>query len=124
MSGYLLDTQVILWGAREPTRLSRRAVEILRSQSDVFVSAASIWEIETKRQIGKLTVDIDLTRYLRDHGFLELPIAWPHAREVGRLPLIHRDPFDRILAAQALVENLVLVSADRDLARYPIRTVF
>ena len=124
MTGYLLDTQIVLWGAREPARLSPRAAAILKTESDVFVSAASLWEIETKRQIGKLTVDIDLERHLLDHGFRELAITGRHAREVGRLPLIHRDPFDRILAAQALAENLTLVTADRDLARYPIRTVF
>jgi PIN domain nuclease of toxin-antitoxin system len=124
MTGYLLDTQIVVWGAREPERLSPRAVAILKSESVVFVSAASLWEIETKRQIGKLTLEIDLERHLLDHGFCELAITGRHAREVGRLPQIHRDPFDRILAAQALSENLILVTADRDLARYPIRTVF
>jgi PIN domain nuclease of toxin-antitoxin system len=124
MTGYLLDTQVILWGAQDPSRLSGRATEILRSEANVFISAASLWEVETKRQIGKLTLEVDLERHLLDHGFLELPITGAHARQVGLLPLLHRDPFDRMLAAQALAENLTLVTADRELARYPIRTLF
>ena len=124
MTGYLLDTQVILWAAQDPSRLSPRSVDILTSEANVFISAASLWEVETKRQIGKLTLDVDLQRHLLDHGFLELPITGAHARQVGLLPLLHRDPFDRMLAAQALAENLTLVTADRELAQYPIRTLF
>ena len=124
MRGYLLDPLVVLWGGREPGRLSQRAAEILRAEADVYVSAASVWEIETKRQIGKLQLDIDLERHLLDHGFRDLPVTAGHARQLALLPLIHRDPFDRILAAQALAENLTLVTADRQLAAYPVRTVF
>ncbi len=124
MPGYLLDTQVVLWGALTPARLPSPVREIMEGVQSVFVSSASLWEIETKRQIGKLALGIDLGRHLASHGFLELPITWLHARQVAALPLIHRDPFDRILAAQAMAENLTLVTADRALARYSIRTVF
>ena len=124
MRGYLLDTHVVLWGGREPGRLSQRAAEILLAEADVYVSAASVWEIETKRQIGKLQLDIDLERHLLDHGFRDLPVTAGHARQLALLPLIHRDPFDRMLAAQAMAEDLTLVTADRQLAAYPVRTVF
>jgi PIN domain nuclease of toxin-antitoxin system len=124
MSGFLLDTQIAVWTVLEPRRLSREAKRIIAKEAAIFVSAASLWEVETKRQIGKLDVKGDLRTPFDRYGFRELPVTWTHAREVGRLPLIHRDPFDRILAAQALSENLILVTADRDLARYPIRTVF
>jgi PIN domain nuclease of toxin-antitoxin system len=123
MRGFLIDTQILVWGALDPRRLSPEAFRIIRGER-VYVSAASLWEIETKRQIGKLTLDLDLAAHLQAHAFQELPITWEHARRVALLPLIHRDPFDRILAAQALVEDLTLVTADRDLARYPVRTVF
>ena len=123
MRGFLIDTQIVVWGALEPRRLSPEASRIVRSER-VYVSAASLWEIETKRQIGKLTLDIDLAAHLKSHEFRELPITWEHARTVAALPPIHRDPFDRILAAQALIEDLTLVTADRDLARYPVRTAF
>jgi PIN domain nuclease of toxin-antitoxin system len=114
MAGYLLDTQIVLWMVLEPVRQER----------PVFVSAASVWEIEIKRQIGKLDLVGEVSVPLERHGFRELAITWTHARQVGSLPLIHRDPFDRVLVAHALVEDLVLVTADRGLARYPVRTVF
>ena len=123
MRGFLIDTQILVWGALEPRRLSPEASWVLREER-VYVSPASLWEIETKRQIGKLTLDVDLAAHLQAHAFQELPITWEHARRIAALPLIHRDPFDRILAAQALAEDLTLLTADRDLARYPIRTVF
>lgn len=123
MRGFLIDTQILVWGALDPGRLSPEASRIIRGEQ-VCVSAASLWEIETKRQIGKLTLDLDLAAHLQAHAFQELSITWEHARRVAALPLIHRDPFDRLLAAQALVEDLTLVTADRDLARYPVRTVF
>ena len=123
MRGFLIDTQILLWGALDPGRLSPEASRIVREET-VYVSAAGLWEIETKRQIGKLTLGIDIAAHVRAHAFEELPITWRHAEAAGRLPLIHRDPVGRILAAQALVEDLALVTADRDLARYPIRTVF
>ena len=123
MSGFLLDTQIIIWMLQEPRRLPGTVKRIIVEEPGLFVSAASLWEIETKRQIGKLEEDGNVRTPLDAFGFRELPITWRHAQAVGRLPLIHRDPFDRILAAQALVEDLALVTADRDLARYPIRTL-
>ena len=122
MRGFLIDTQILLWGALDPERLSSEASRIIRDET-VYVSAASLWEIETKQQIGKLTLDVDIAAHVRAFGFQELPVTWRHAQAIGRLPLIHRDPFDRILAAQALADDLTLVTADRDLARYPIRTM-
>ncbi len=124
MSSFLLDTQIILWMVLDPGRLSSQVSRIIAGGPRVLVSAASLWEVETKRQIGKLDVTGDLRSVLVRHGFEELAVTWEHALQVAALPLIHRDPFDRILAAQAMAENLTLVTADRALARYPIRTVF
>ena len=124
MSGFLLDTQVALWMLLEPRRLSCEARRIINEEPHVFVSAASLWEIETKRQIGKLNVQGDVRGPFQRYGLRELPVRWVHAAQLALLPLIHRDPFDRILAAQALAENMTLVTADGQLAMYPIRTVF
>lgn len=124
MTGFLLDTQIILWMLLEPHRLSKEARRIIAEEPSLFVSASSLWEVETKRQIGKLRLKGSISLLLSSQGIRELSITWRHAQGIGMLPLIHRDPFDRILAAQALVENLALVTADRDLARYPIRTIF
>jgi len=124
MAGFLLDTQIVVWMVLNPSRLSSKAAEIIAGGRRVYVSAASLWEVETKRKIGKLDLQGDLRAVLARHGFEELAITWEHAVRLADLPLLHRDPFDRILAAQALAENLTLVTADRDLARYPIQTVF
>ncbi len=124
MSSFLLDTQIIIWMVLDPGRLSSQVAQIITARPPVLVSAASLWELETKRQMGKLDVTGDLRSVLVTHRFEELAVTWEHALHVAALPLIHRDPFDRILAAQAMAENLTLVTADRALARYPIRTVF
>lgn len=123
MSGFLLDTQIVLWAADEPARLSAEIARVIREERHVFVSAASIWEIAIKTSIGKLTVAQNLVERLIGFGFKELAVTWAHGQRAAELPNLHRDPFDRLLAAQSLVENLVLATTDRDLLRYPIRTI-
>jgi PIN domain nuclease of toxin-antitoxin system len=88
----------------------------------VFVSAASIWEIEIKQAQGRLTVPADLLSLIEQTGFDALAVTFEHAVEAARLPLLHRDPFDRMLVAQARIEGLTLASADRELARYDVPT--
>ena len=123
MRGFLIDTQIFVWGALDLGRLSPEASRIIRGER-VYVSAASLWEIETKRQIGKLTLDLDLAAHLQAHAFQELPITWEHAQRVAALPLIHRDPFDRLLVSQALLERLPILSADAQISRYPVEVVW
>ncbi len=86
----------------------------------MYVSAATIWEIEIKRAVGRLTVTQDLIAKVDDAGFERLAVLFEHASEVGRLPLHHRDPFDRLLIAQARVEGLTLATADEHIRRYDV----
>jgi PIN domain nuclease of toxin-antitoxin system len=96
---------------------------VLSREHTVAVSAVTIWEIEIKRELGKLEAPTDLVDQLSTHGFLELPIEWEHAVTAGRLPPHHRDPFDRMLIAQALIEDLVLLTADEQIGRYDVPTM-
>ena len=114
----LLDTHAFLWWIADSERLSTAALEVMNDESnDIAVSAASAWEIATKFRIGKLpgceAVALDVTGHIRSQGFEELAIGVADAERAGRLPGPHRDPFDRMLAAQALARDLVFISADR-----------
>jgi PIN domain nuclease of toxin-antitoxin system len=116
----LLDSHVLLWWLAGD-RLEARAQRAIASGSSVvFVSAASVWEIELKKGRGKVRTEADLAHEALLAGFLELPVGFEHARAAGRLPAHHRDPFDRVLVAQAQVEGLVLVTRDRTLRRYDV----
>jgi len=115
----LLDTHVFLWWLQDHPNLSAAARTKIVSATDVYVSSASIWEASIKVGIGKLEVDIDqLVAEIDNSGFRELPVSAKHAAMVTRLPDIHRDPFDRILVAQALCEPLRLLTADNMLSGY------
>ena len=116
----LLDTHVLLWWCQDHPRLrgSRAARAIADPTNLVRVSAASAWEIAIKEAIGRLSTPEPLESAVARSGFLPLPIDFRHARAAGRLPPYHHDPFDRMLVAQALVENLVLVTHDGRLERY------
>ena len=114
----LLDTHAFLWWMADPARLSRAARRVVTDEAnDIFVSAASAWEITTKHRIGKLpeaeVLALDVTGNIADQGFGELAITVDDAERAGRLPGLHRDPFDRMLIAQALARNLVIASRDR-----------
>jgi PIN domain nuclease of toxin-antitoxin system len=118
MTRCLLDTQVALWALAGHRRLPREARRLIESH-DVVVSAASIWEIAIKASIGKLEADPSAVRLaLEPSGFDELPVTGEHAARVASLPRHHRDPFDRLLVAQSMVEGLVLLTSDAQLARY------
>ena len=115
--GTLLDTHALIWWVERDERITPALRQRLDDpDEDVFVSAASAWEIATKVRLGKLRPpDALLQSFLQaveDLGFLELPVSLRHGYDAGMLPGSHRDPFDRMLAAQALAEDLVLVSAD------------
>ena len=119
----LLDTHLLLWAAGEPHRLSPVARTLLEDPAnDLLFSAASLWEISIKHQLGRADFRADprlLRRGLRDNGYGELPIASAHAVALDTLPPLHKDPFDRILIAQAMVEGILLLTADPLVARYP-----
>ena len=119
----LLDTQILLWAAGQPERLSAVARRQLSNpKNELLFSAASLWEITIKRALGRDDFRVDprvLRRALLDHGYTELPITSEHAVSVDALPDLHQDPFDRILLAQALTEGVTLITADAQLARYP-----
>ena len=120
----LLDTQVLIWSLAADRRLKstpRRAIE--DGSNRVWVSAASAWEIEIKTALGKLKVPDDLLTQLAAVKFEELPVRIEHALCLRRLPALHRDPFDRILVAQAVCEGLTLVTADPILGGYPVRII-
>jgi PIN domain nuclease of toxin-antitoxin system len=116
----LLDTHVILWWLTDDLALSDEVKTRLDDEPDVYVSPASLWEVTIKQSIGKLSEPIDVAEEIRDSGFRELPITFHHAIAAGRLPLIHRDPFDRMLVAQARCEGLTLASRDPHIQRYDV----
>lgn len=115
----LLDTHVYLWWLQDHPKLSKEGRSKIVSASEVYVSSASIWEATIKAGIGKLEVDVnELVSEIANSGFQELPISAKHAAMVARLPDIHRDPFDRILVAQALCEPLRFLTVDGILKGY------
>ena len=125
----LVDTHALLWAITGDRKLSRRAHSILASfANEVFVSAASAWEITTKYRLGKLPAAEGLVaefpRVVEKLGFHPLPISIEHAQRAGSLPGEHRDPFDRMLIAQAQNENLPLVSNDKIFDEYGIRRIW
>jgi len=114
----LLDTHVVLWWLADDPTLSDDIKARLDHEPDVYVSPATVWEVAIKQAIGKLREPPDLPERILASGFRELPITSEHAIAAGRLPLIHRDPFDRMLVAQALCEGLTLLTRDADIAKY------
>ena len=125
----LLDTQILLWAAGQPQRLSAAARRQLNSaDNELIFSAASLWEITIKKSLGRDDFHVEpreLRRGLLENGYTELAITSEHAVNVEALPPIHKDPFDRLLLAQALVEGVTLLTADAQLVRYggPVRKV-
>ncbi|MEO8299442.1 MAG: type II toxin-antitoxin system VapC family toxin [Burkholderiales bacterium] len=119
----LLDTHLLLWAAGAPGRLSPTARALIESlEHEVIFSAASLWEVTIKSGLGREDFQVEarvLRRSLLDNGYTELPITSAHAVAVGSLPALHRDPFDRLLVAQALTEGITLLTADALVAQYP-----
>lgn len=125
----LLDTHAFLWWVTEHERLAERARELITDgDNEVFFSAASAWEIAIKARLGRVHLSGDLERFIPAHvaanGFQVLPVHMRHALKVHALPDLHRDPFDRMLVAQAMVEAMALVSGDPQVARYPIEVLW
>jgi PIN domain nuclease of toxin-antitoxin system len=116
----LLDTHVVLWWLEDNPTLSEDIKSALDREPEVYVSAASVWEVAIKQAKGKLLAPPDLPAKVRDSGFRELRISFEHAVIAGNLPMIHADPFDRMLVAQAKHENLTFVTRDTNCKSYDV----
>jgi PIN domain nuclease of toxin-antitoxin system len=119
----LLDTHLLLWSAGQPDRLSTDAKKLIEGpENELLFSAASLWEVIIKRGLGRDDFKVDarlLRRGLLDNGYGELPIGSEHVIAIESLPPLHKDPFDRILIAQAAVEGITLLTSDPLVASYP-----
>lgn len=119
----LLDTHLLLWAAGTPKRLSAAARKLISApENELIFSAASLWEIVIKCGLGRDDFQVDarlMRRALLDNSYRELPMGSEHVVAIDSLPPIHKDPFDRILVAQAMVEGITLLTADLVLAKYP-----
>lgn len=119
----LLDTHLLLWAAENSPRMPEAARELIVDPgNELYFSAASLWEIAIKQGLGRPDFEVDarvLRRGLIDNGYLELPILSEHAVAIEGLPAIHKDPFDRLLIVQAMVEGITLLTNDAVVARYP-----
>jgi PIN domain nuclease of toxin-antitoxin system len=123
VSRFLVDTQLLLWSATGSRKLPARVARLFRDGRHEFhVSAASLWEVAIKSSLGRGDFQVDagrLREVLLENGFHELPVTGSHAVAVSNLPCLHADPFDRVLVAQAMVEPMVLITADARLGAYP-----
>ena len=124
----LLDTHAFLWFVAGDERLSARARRAMEAEdAELFLSAVSIWEMAIKSSLGRLTLPAPLDEYIAEkleHGFRVLPIDWMHAAAVEKMPFHHRDPFDRLLVAQAAAEGMPLVSADPEFRAYKVKVIW
>jgi PIN domain nuclease of toxin-antitoxin system len=118
-----LDTHLLLWAAAEPNRLSAEVRSLIENpENELLFSAASLWEVAIKRGLGRHDFKVDarlLRRGLLDNGYSELPIISDHIVAIESLPMLHKDPFDRVLVAQATVEGVTLLTTDSLVAQYP-----
>jgi PIN domain nuclease of toxin-antitoxin system len=120
VSRILLDTHVFIWWAEADSRVLAEWIElVVDADNEVYVSAVTAWEIETKKRIGTLSFDHDLMTKMREFEFVGLSISLDHATAAGALDWGHRDPFDRILVAQASTDNMLLLSADSAMKSAP-----
>jgi PIN domain nuclease of toxin-antitoxin system len=126
---YLLDTHTFLWWDTRSSRLSRRVFDLISDRSNVvWLSMTSLWEIQIKHQLARLELSAPLEEIIRiqqrENGINLLPIDLSHVLGLSDLPRHHKDPFDRLLVAQAMTENLVVLSHDPQIARYPLQVVW
>jgi PIN domain nuclease of toxin-antitoxin system len=120
----LLDTHVLLWWLSDDAQLGQSTRQAIADpRNDVYISAASTWEISIKKSLGKLSAPDDMDSIIDDEGFDKLPISLFHGDQAGMLPGHHKDPFDRMLVAQAQSEGLVIVTNDEKITRYGIRVM-
>lgn len=120
----LLDTHVLVWALSSPERIKPKVQDLLVDTDNiVFVSIASLWELQIKKSLNKISLPDDFISQLQENGFELLDINYKHIAKLDELPLIHRDPFDRILVAQTIHENLSLVTNDLEIMKYNIKII-
>ena len=124
----LLDTHAFLWFATDDRRLGQKAAAVLdREATELYISVATVWEIAIKASVGRLELPDTVENYIAgkiDEGYRLLPVEWTDAAAVERLPWHHRDPFDRMLVAQALARELPVVTRDRVFRKYRVTTIW
>ena len=124
MNGHLLDTHILIWATHDnllPLLPEQAARTITDAEGDIFFSAASIWETQIKASLGRADFDVDPEKVMLaalNNGYRELPVESRHTLGIGELPAIHKDPFDRVLVAQARACDLVLLTSDETVAKY------
>ncbi len=124
MRRVLLDTHVLLWWLSDDTCLSENAKKIISNPAnEIYISAATVWEISIKRALGKLVAPLDLDKIVEEEGFIPLPISLFHGEQAGLLPDFHKDPFDRMLIAQSQSEGLEIISSDKQIEKYSVRVI-
>ncbi len=124
MKRILLDTHALLWWLSGDIRLGQDSIEIIASQdNDIFVSAVSVWEIAIKKKKGLLEAPDDFDAIIIKEGFKHLPITAYHAQQAGELELHHKDPFDRMLVAQAQAEGLIFMTNDIEIPKYNVKVI-
>ena len=124
MKRILLDTHVLLWWLADDSQLGIEARALIASAANhIYVSAASIWEVAIKQGLGKVSAPDNLDDIAEREGFDKLPISLYHGQQAGRLPLLHRDPFDRMLIAQAQAEGLDILTVDKQFPPYGVSTI-
>jgi PIN domain nuclease of toxin-antitoxin system len=116
----LLDTHVVLWWLAAEPELSDEIKRLINEEPDVYLSPVTVWEVALKQSLGKLKGPPDLPERIRDRQLRHLPVTVEHGIAAGRLPMIHKDPFDRMLVAQARCEELTLVTRDTEIQRYEV----
>lgn len=124
---YLLDTHTLLWFLRDSPQLSKKALEIITTENKVYVSIASLWEIAIKKSIGKLEFEHSIEKIAElchEKDILILQIQPKYFDKVIKLPNIHNDPFDRLIIAQAIIENLVIITKDTIIPKYSVKTIW
>ena len=122
MQRFLLDTHTLLWWLADSEQLGERCRGIIGDQrNQIFVSAATTWEISIMMSLGKLEAPDDIDSIVEDEGFSKLPISLYHGQLAGKLPVLHCDPFDRMLIAQAQAEGLIFLTADEVIGQYQLR---
>lgn len=120
----LLDTHIFIWWLYDDPKLSQKHREIIANgENTIHISVASLWEIEIKRALGNLTIDPEYLDTIETEGFKTLNIQKDHIKELRNLPPLHRDPFDRMLIAQAMAENLFLLTVDKKILQYHLQTM-
>jgi len=118
----LLDTHIILWWLDNNNKLLDKYFSAIADSNNIcYISSAVIWEISIKSALGKLEIPDNFTDILQQEGFSELPVSWNHAAMVRQLPFYHKDPFDRLIIAQAIIEDLTLLTVDKVIPEYEVK---